>query len=432
MSENRHSSIGIHGLHAHQGAQGFNRIKLLKRTQRVALLVLCLLLIGAAIIVALRFAKGSALAETSEEQQTRYVNVISPKPANANNTLNLPGTLQGAIEAPIFARTSGYVTKWYKDIGDQVRQGDLLAQIDAPEIVQQLNEAKAAQLQAVTNLQLAKSTFDRWDALRKRDAVSQQELDEKRNALAFAQAADTSSKATVQRLQDQVGYSRIVAPFAGVITRRNIDIGNLVDAGGGSRVLFTLAKSDTLRAYVYVPQNYASQIKVGAKADVSLKELPGQTFEATIARTAGAIDTLTRTMQVEISLPNKDGKLLPGSYVQVAIKTKGGENGGVVVPSNVLLFRPEGLRAAVVDGNGKVHLQPVTIGRELGIEVELASGVKPGDQLIVNPADSLNDGDVVKVAVADKDKTDKPADAKPTDGKADAAKPVADKKGSAS
>jgi RND family efflux transporter MFP subunit len=383
MSENRHSTLGIHGLHEHEGAHGFNRILMLRRMHRVVLLILAILLIGAAIVVALRFAKGSALAETSAEQQTRYVTVISPKAAGGDNTLNLPGTLQGSVEAPIFARTSGYVAKWYKDIGDQVKQGDLLAQLDVPEAVQQLNEAKA-------NLQLAQATFERWDALRKRDAVSQQEYDEKRNTLATA-------RATMQRLQDQVNYSRIVAPFSGVITRRNIDIGNLVDAGGGSRVLFTLAKSDALRAYVYVPQSFASQIKVGDKAEVTLREMPGQTFTATIARTAGAIDTLTRTMQVEISLPNREGKLLAGSYVQVAIKTRGSASGGLTVPSNVLLFRPEGMRAAVVDANGKVHLQPVKIGRELGQEVELSSGVTANDKLIVNPADSLNEGDVVSV-----------------------------------
>jgi RND family efflux transporter MFP subunit len=402
MSENRHSSIGIHGLHAHEAAHGFNRIKMLKRMHRVVLLILAVLLIGAVIVVALRFAKGSALAETSKEQQTRYVTVISPKSADGNNVLTLPGTLQGSIEAPIFARTSGYVAKWYKDIGDQVKQGDLLAQIDTPEVVQQLNEAKA-------NLQLAQATFERWDAPRKRDAVSQQEFDEKQNTLATA-------RATVQRLQDQVNYSRIVAPFAGVITRRNIDIGNLVDAGGGSRVLFTLAKSDPLRAYVYVPQNYATQVKTGDKVDVTLREMPGQTFTATIARTAGAIDTLTRTMQVEITLPNRDGKLLAGSYVQVAIKTKGGEGGGLIVPSNVLLFRPEGLRAAVVDANGKVHLQPVKIGRELGQEVELSTGVTANDRLIVNPADSLNEGDVVSVAASTDEQTGKsPAPAKPAE-----------------
>lgn len=418
MSENRHSSIGIHGLHAHEGARGFNRILLLKRTQRVALLIVGVLIVGGLIVMGLRFAKGSALAETSREQQMRYVSVINPKSSAEDSLMRLPGTLQGSIEAPIYARTSGYVTRWYKDIGDQVKQGDLLAQLDTPEVAQQLNEAKAAQAQAITNLQLAKSTFDRWDALRKRDAVSQQDLDEKRNALAVAVAADSSAKATVQRLQDQLGYSRIVAPFAGVVTRRNIDIGNLVDAGGGSRILFTLAKSDPLRVYVYVPQNYAPQVKVGNKAEVTLRELPGQSFSGKIARTAGAIDPLTRTMQVEISLPNPDGKLLPGSYAQVGIKAAGGSQTALTVPSNTLLFRPEGLRVAVVSADGKVHMQPVTIGRELGVEVELSSGVTTSDKLILNPADSLNEGDTVSVA-ADADEA---KDARP-DGK---------KKGSAS
>jgi multidrug efflux system membrane fusion protein len=411
MSENRHSSIGIHGLHAHEGACGFNRIRLLKRTQRVALLIVGVLVVGGIIVMGLRFVKGSALAETSREQQIRYVTVITPKSAAEDSLMRLPGTLQGSIEAPIYARTSGYVTRWYKDIGDQVKQGDLLAQLDTPEVVQQLNEAKASQAQAITNLQLAKSTFERWDALRKRDAVSQQDLDEKRNALAVAVAADSSAKATVQRLQDQLGYSRIVAPFAGVVTRRNIDIGNLVDAGGSSRILFTLAKSDPLRVYVFVPQNYAPQVKTGNKAEVTLRELPGESFKGTIARTAGAIDPLTRTMQIEISLPNPDGKLLPGSYAQVGIKAAGGSQTALTVPSNTLLFRPEGLRVAIVGTDGKVHMQAVTIGRELGVEVELSSGVTVNDKLIVNPADSLNEGDMVNVAV-DEAKNSTPAEKK--------------------
>lgn len=429
MSENRHSSIGIHGLHEHEGAHGFNRLRLLKRMQRVALVIVALLLIGAVIVVALRIARGSALAETSREQQVRYVSVINPMDAAQDSVLRLPGTLQGSIEAPIYARTNGYVTHWYKDIGDQVKQGDLLAQIDTPEVAQQLNEAKAAQAQAVTNLQLAKSTFDRWDALRKRDAVSQQELDEKRNAMAFATAANASANATVQRLQDQLGYSRIVAPFAGVITRRNIDIGNLVDAGGGSKILFTLAKSDPLRVYVYVPQSYAPQVKAGNTAEVTLRELPGQTFTGTIARTSGAIDTVTRTMQVEIRLPNPNGDLLPGSYAQVAIKAKGGERTSLTVPSNTLLFRPEGTRVAVVGADGKVHLRPVVIGRELGVDVELSSGVTAGDRLIVNPSDSLNEGDMVNVAAAKDEKSSADAAAKPADKADTAATP---KKGSAS
>lgn len=387
MSEKRHSSIGIHGLKAHEPAHGMQRVRMLMRTRKYALIVLGVLGIGAAIVIAQRITRAYALDDISRQQATRYVNVMSPKSSSADNLLRLPGTLQGFTEAPIYARTSGYVSHWYKDIGDQVKQGDVLAQIDAPEVVQQLNEAKA-------NLQLAQVTFERWDALQKRDAVSHQEYEEKKNALATATA-------TVKRLQEQVGYSRIVAPFSGAVTRRNIDIGNLIDAGGGSRILFTLAKSDPLRVYVYVPQNYATLIKAGDKAEVSLQEMPGQTFAGSIVRTAAAIDPLTRTMQIEINLPNADGKLLPGAFSQVAIKSKAvsGVASALTLPSNTLLFRPEGTRAAVVDAEGKVHLTPVSITRELGNAIEV-NGLKTSDRVIVNPPDSLADGDSVSVIPA--------------------------------
>jgi len=388
MSEKRHSSIGIHGQPAHEGAHTINRVRMLKQTQKYALLVLGVLGLGAVLVIGQRIAGANVLEDVSREQATRYVNIIAPKANASESMLRLPGTLQGFTEAPIYARTSGYVTHWYKDIGDQVKQGELLAQINAPEVEQQLNEAKA-------NLQLAKATFDRWDALQKRDAVSNQEFEEKKNALATATAA-------VKRLQDQVGYSRIVAPFSGVVTRRNIDIGNLVDAGGGSRILFTLAKSDPLRVYIYVPQNYATRVKCGDKAEITLREMPGQVFSGSIVRTAGAIDTLTRTMQVEVNLPNADGRLLPGAFVQVAIKTlTAGENGGALtLPGNTLLFRPEGPRAAVVDADGKARLVPVTIARELGSDIEV-NGLRLEDKVIVNPPDSLADGDVVSV-ISDK------------------------------
>ncbi len=389
MTEKRHSSLGIQGLHAHKAAHGIRRLHKLRQTQKFALISLGVLGLGAAIVVGLRVSKAYALEEVSRQQAMRCVTVISPKANSAEKTLSLPGTLQGFTEAPIYARTSGYVSNWYKDIGDQVKQGELLAQLEVPEVQQQLNEAKA-------NLQLAQATYDRWDALKKRDAVSSQEFEEKRNTLATATA-------NVKRLQEQVGYSRIVAPFSGVVTRRNIDIGNLVDAGGGSRVLFTLAKSDPLRVYVYVPQSYAARIKAGDKAEVSLREMPGETFAGSIARTAGAIDTLTRTMQVEISLPNKDGRLLPGAYAQVNIKARSGgkETTALTLPSNTLLFRPEGIRAAVVDAEGKARLKPVSISRELGTTIEL-NGLKVEDRVIVNPPDSLADGDSVNV-VSDKD-----------------------------
>ena len=396
MSENRHSSIGIHGLHAHESAHGVHRIHMLKRTRNYALIGLCVLGLGAAAIVGQRIARAHTLADVSQQQATRYVNVTVPKPSNGDSQLRLPGTLQGFTEAPIYARSSGYVSRWYKDIGDQVKKGDLLALIDTPEVEQQLNEAKA-------NLQLAQATFDRWESLRKRDAVSQQEFDEKRNTLATATA-------TVKRLQDQLGYSRVVAPFSGVVTRRNIDIGNLIDAGGGARILFTLAQSDPLRVYVYVPQTYVSSIKAGDKAEISLKEIPGRVFEGNIVRTAGAIDTATRTMQVEVNLANKDGKLLPGAYAEVAIKTKsvGTSGATAILPGNTLLFRPEGTLVAMVSGDGKAHLVPVHIVRELGSDIEV-SGVNSDGKVIVNPPDSLADGDAVSVI----EKDTKP-EAKPT------------------
>jgi RND family efflux transporter MFP subunit len=402
MSEKRHSSLGIHALHA-QEAQGIQRLHMLGRARKSALIVVGLLGLGAALVVGQRIAAAYALAEVSREQAMRYVNVVSPKVARAASQLRLPGTLQGFTEAPIYARTNGYVARWYKDIGDEVKQGELLALIDTPEVVQQLNEAKAAQLQAETNLHLAKGTLDRWEALGSTNAV--------------AAVAVTAAKATVQRLQDQLGYSRIVAPFSGIITRRNIDIGNLVDAGGGSRLLFTLAKNDPLRVYVAVPQSYAAQVRAGDKAEVTLREMPGQSFTGSIVRTAGAIDTQSRTMQIEINLPNADGKLLPGAFAQVAIKIKPDEAaaGTLTLPSNTLLFRPEGLRAAVVSADGKVRLVPVTIARELGNQIEV-NGLAVEDKVIINPSDSLVDGDSVSI-VADKvnDKADDKAGEKSKD-----------------
>lgn len=397
----RHSSIAIHGLHEHAAAHGVQRLKLLQRAKKWALSGLALLLIGAAVVLAFRFSQSRALAAIAQEQSRIYVKLVVPKISSSDSTLTLPGTLQGFVEAPIYARASGYIERWYKDIGEHVNQGDLLAQISAPEVAQQLIEAKASQEQARTNAQLAQTSFTRWESLLKQDAVSQQEVDERRNALAVANAVHTSATAAVHRLQELVSYSRIVAPFSGVITKRNIDIGNLVDAGSGTKLLFTIAKIDPLRVYVYVPQNYAQQIRVGSKTEIRLRELPGKIFSAQVVRTAGAIDPLTRTLQLEISLANTDGQLLPGAYVQVSIKSKDVHQQGVSIPSNTLLFRPEGPTVAVVDSEGKVRLQRVSIKRELGTEVELSDGVSIADRLIINPPDAIISGDIVSV-IADK------------------------------
>ncbi|NTV10076.1 MAG: efflux RND transporter periplasmic adaptor subunit, partial [Zoogloea sp.] len=320
MTDKRHSAIGIHGQQPAGKGHAVQRLRLLKRSSKVTLAVFALLGLGAALVAGQRLLAGRALAAAARDQAVRYVNLVSPMNSATDNVLHLPGTLQGFVEAPLYARTSGYLAAWYKDIGAPVRQGDLIARIDTPEVAQQLLEAKAAYGQAVANLKLAKSSLARWEELRKTDAVSQQEADERRNAYAVAVAAEASNAATVRQLQEQLGYNRITAPFAGVVTKRNIDVGNLVDAGSGTKILFVVTKSDPLRVYIQVPQSYAPQIRIGDKADITLQELPGRVFSGSIVRTAQAIDTVSRTLQVEVDLPNPNGELLPGSYSQVAIK----------------------------------------------------------------------------------------------------------------
>lgn len=396
MSDKRHAGLAMHSS-AEAAKNGLQRHRLLARVRKYVLVFLGLLGLGGAVVIGLRFAGAQTLDETRREQAALYVNVVKPRPLAAENLLTLPATLQGQVEAPIYARVNGYLGRWYKDIGEPVKQGELLAQIEVPELAQQVNEASA-------NRQLAQTSFERWEALRKRDAVSQQEFEEKRNALATATA-------TLKRLQEQVAYSRITAPFSGIVTRRNVDVGNLVDAGSGTKVLFVLAKTSPLHLYVYVPQAYARQIKVGDKADVGLKEMAAAKYAGSIVRTARAIDPASRTLQVEIALPNADGKLLPGAYVQVALRTRlDADSKALLLPGNALLFRPDGPRAAVVDAEGKVHLRAVVIGRELGTDVELSGGLAPDDRVILNPPDALNEGDAVSVieakpaaaAVADK------------------------------
>jgi RND family efflux transporter MFP subunit len=245
---------------------------------------------------------------------------------------------------------------------------------------------------------LAASTVERWEALRKKDAVSQQELDERRSADAQARANLAAADANVERLRQTESFKRIVAPFAGVITRRNVDVGDLIDAGGAGRALFLLAQTDPLRVYVSVPQAYAQLVKPGQEVIVTQAELAGQTFNGKVARTAASIDAATRTMQVEISLPNREGALLPGAYVTVALPLQASRT--LVIPTNALMFRGDGTRVAVVDAAGTVNLRPVKIGRNFGNTVELLEGAAASDRLVLNPPDSLAEGDKIAVAPA--------------------------------
>jgi len=409
MSESHHSSLGIHGTSSARGAAvgPVPRVRMLLRARRATILIVVLLALGAAGTVIGRVVRMRDLQATTQLQARTYVSTTRIEPGQGGETLALPGTLQGFIESPIYARTSGYLLRWNRDIGARVQKGELLAELDTPEVDQQLAQATATREQAASSLELAKSSAERWESLRLRDAVSQQELDERRSAYSQAQANLAAADANVRRLHDLEGFKRIVAPFSGVVTRRNVDVGDLIDAGNGgvSRALFTLAQTDPLRVYVYVPQTYAGLVRVGETIAVTQSEMPGVRFRGTISRTAGAIDTVTRTLQVEVSLPNREGRLLPGAYVQLDLPV--GNSNNLLAPSNSLLFRPEGPRVATVDADGRVHLQAVTIGRDFGQSVELLSGIQVGDQLILNPADSLAEGDVVNFQPPSADKAKK-------------------------
>ena len=395
---NRHESLGIHGLQSHAPAHHLRRLTLLKRTHVFAAIGVLLLGAGALGILGQRAAQSKELQGVTAEGAKIYVVVAKPQTAKSQNGIELPGTLQGYIESPIFARTSGYVTHWYKDLGQTVKKGDALLDIATPEIEQQLTEARATRRQIEQTVQLARTSFERWKALRQKDAVSQQELDERQTTLKSAEASLNASQANVQRLEDLLSYNHITAPFSGIVTKRLVDVGNLVDAGNGGapKALYTLAQIDQLRIFVAAPQTYSQIIKVGIPAEVRLSELPGEVFKGKVVRTAGAIDTSTRTLQVEVNLANPKGQLLPGAYAQVTLKGLKVDGTVLTIPNNALLFRPEGTQLAMVKDN-KVHLQTIKISRDMGQRLEVANGLAPDDAFIINPPDSITEGDLVVV-----------------------------------
>jgi len=400
MTEQRHSALAIHPIAAEDGeGELLRRRQIVKRTRWLVLIVLVLLALGAARTVFVRIANARALEAGTAERAKLHVQTALPRTPAAGQTLALPGTLQGFVQSPISARASGYLKRWTRDIGSRVEKGELLAEIETPEIDQQLSQAIAARAQAASGLELAKSTAERWENLRKKDVVSQQDLDERRSAVAQATSNVAAADANVQRLRQTEGFKRIVAPFAGVITRRNVDVGDLIDAGAGGgagRALFMLAQTDPLRVYINVPQAYAQLVKAGQPVVVTQAELRGQRFTGEVARTSGSIDATTRMMQVEVSLPNRDGALLPGAYVQVSLPLAASQT--LTVPANALLFRAEGTRLAVVDAQGRIGLRAVTLGRNYGESVEVTDGIGGNDRMVLNPSDSLAEGDVVTIA----------------------------------
>ena len=393
MSQQTHSELAIHPATGDDGHELLQRKQVARRTRIFTIVVLVLLALGAGRTVISRINNAKTLEANVKETARPYVRVARVRSATTGQNIALPGSLQGYVQSPVAARAGGYLRRWYKDIGSRVQKGELLAEIETPELDQQLSQAVAAQQQQVASMDLAKSTMERWEALRKRDAVSQQELEERRSAFAQAQANLAAAVANVERLRQLESFKRVLAPFAGVITKRNVDIGDLIDGSG--RPLFLLAQTDPLRVYINLPQAYAQLVRVGQPATITQNELPGREFKGELVRTAGAIDAATRTMQVEIALPNRDGVLLPGAFVQVALGLVA--SGALTVPANTLIIRADGTRVALVDPQGKVHMQQVRLGRNYGEVVEVLGGLTGQERLVLNPSDSLVEGDMVQV-----------------------------------
>jgi RND family efflux transporter MFP subunit len=397
MTEKTHASLAIPSLETEGGHALPPRHREWKRAKIAVLIVLVLLAIGSLRTVIANVLQGRAVEQTTQQNAAQYVEVVTPKQTESGGNTLLPGTLRGYVESPIYARSTGYLLHWYADIGARVKQGQLLAELDTPEIDQELAQALAQRQQTSSSLGLAKSSLDRWQQLRQRDAVSQQELDERQSTYTQDIANLAAADANVKRLQQLESFKRIVAPFAGVVTQRNVDVGDLIDAGSGtSRALFALAQSDPLRVYVQLPQAYAQNVSVGQNVVVTQAELPGQQFHGTITHIAGAIDVPTRSLQIEVTLPNPDDKLRPGAYVQVAVPAA--VHARLMVPGNALLFRAEGPRVAVVDAKGNVSLHEIVIAQDLGQTLEIESGIEAGDRVIINPSDSVADGDHVQIA----------------------------------
>jgi RND family efflux transporter MFP subunit len=360
--------------------------------------LMVVLLVIAVFLLFQRKSEYKALAKETETSTVPTVAVIRPTSEAGSENLILPGTLQAYVESPIYARTSGYLRKWYYDIGSRVKKGGLLAEIDAPEVDQQLAQALADVTTAQANENLAEITAARNLELLKTNAISKQEADNSNGDLAAKKAIVLSEQANVRRLQELKSFQRVVAPFSGVITRRNVDIGNLINAGNGgtAQQLFFLAQTDPIRVFVNVPESSASSIHTNLGAYVELPQYPGQKFEGKVVRTSESIDLATRTLNTEVDVPNKSDQLLPGGFAQVHLMVKA-TGARMQVPVNSLLFRSEGLRAIVIDANQQARLRPLVIGRDYGTTLEVLSGLNADDWIVLNPPDSLEEGQKVHV-----------------------------------
>ena len=368
------------------------------RVFTILFLVVIVLVVLGAFTLFQRRTQYQALAKETETLAIPTVAVIHAGVESAEEDLVLPGAMQAYVESPIYARTNGYLKKWHHDIGSRVRQGDLLADIDTPEVDQQLSQARADLNTSQANANLSKITAVRYQELIKTDGVSKQEVDNAVGDLEAKVANVKSAEANVRRLEELESFKHIYAPFSGVITKRSVDTGTLINAGNGgaSEQLFVLAQTDPIRVYVSVPEAYAPSIHAGLGAFLELTQYPSQKFLGKVVRTAESIDPGTRTLLTEVDVPNHTAALLPGGYAQAHLQVKV-TGARLAVPVNALLFRSEGLRAVVVDANHRAHLRAITVGRDYGTTLEVLQGLDVNDWIVLNPADSLDDGQEVRV-----------------------------------
>ncbi|HVN82008.1 MAG TPA: efflux RND transporter periplasmic adaptor subunit [Terriglobia bacterium] len=346
------------------------------------------------------------LAAAIQDSARTPVSVIHPQPGAAQLSITFPANLQGYIETPIYARTNGYIKRWLVDIGAHVTTGQLLAEIETPELDQQLRQAEAAQAQAQANLDLARITAVRYQDLLKFDGISRQEVDQANGTLKADEANLNAAIATVNQLKELQAFEKVTAPFAGTITARYIDIGSLI-AAGTNTLLFRLSVTSTLRVYSNVPEAYSPDITPGVSADVEVPEVAGKQFPGKVVRSAGAVDPTTRTMLTEVHVPNPTGALVPGEFGEVTFHLRS-RRPTAVIPSNALLFRAQGPQVALVRGDSKVHLQSIKLGRDFGNSLEVLAGLTPEDSVIANPSDAITEGVLVDVQPS--------AEAQPTTG----------------
>jgi RND family efflux transporter MFP subunit len=370
---------------------------------RTPLLVLAgfgvMLALLAGLTILSRWRASAELESDTLQNLVPVVSVVQPKRTAAQIQLELPGDITAFEEAPIYARVSGYLKRWLTDIGTHVAAGQPLAEIEAPELDQELNQANAQLAQANANLEIARTSAERWQNLLKSSSVSQQDTDVQVATWHAREADVNAAEANVKRLHEMTNFKTLTAPFPGIITVRTVDAGTLITAGS-SREIFRVARIDPLRVFISLPQAYSQMVKTNDDASLVFSELPGQTFAGKVDRTAGAIDPVSRTLLTEIVVPNHDGTLFPGAHTMVRVNLATGVN-PVVVPVNTLLFRNEnGVQVGLVDSNGIVRLADVTVGRDYGTTVEIVHGLSEKDNVIINPSDSLEAGIKVQIAKA--------------------------------